>query len=808
MRKLLLGFIFFILFAANLLAQNEISIAIIDDKNKAIPKVEIYSFDGNEIGVTNKKGILEFSIFIKDSLDIILLKDGYETQNETLYPAKNKYEFNLELLSINLTEIEVEQTNEDVTYRKLNNIEGTAIYAGKKSEVIDVSKLIVNTATNNARQLYNSIAGLNIQENDGGGLQLSIGARGLDPNRTSNFNTRQNGYDISADALGYPESYYTPPAAAIKRIKIVRGAASLQYGPQFGGLLDFELKKGNTNTPLHVLTENTVGSFGLVNSFNSVGGATKKINYYAFYQRKQADGWRPNTNFFQNTAYARLEHQATEKLKIGIDFTHMDYLAKQPGGLVDFEFNQDPTQSKRARNWFKVIWNLASLNASYSFSNKTKIQTKFFVLDAERSSLGELGPINRPDPLRERDLLEGTYLNWGNETRFIHRYQLGNTKTVLLAGIRYYRGFSESKQGLASDGDDADFTFNNPRDLERFSYEFPSENRSFFIEHLFNFKDKLIITPGVRYEFISTNSDGYFKNRVISGTEVLLDQRIEDSKSSNRSIVLGGLGISYKINPTIEIYTNASQNYRSINFTDLAVANPNLLVDTLLNDESGFNLDLGIRGDALEMFRFDASIFLLKYNDRIGLTEIIVPDPAVIEKAVAYRTNIGNARILGVESYLEADIHSLWKEKYPNIKFTPFANLSIIDGEYTSGSSSVLGKKVELIPSQTIKVGAKAAIDNFKFSYQISHTGDQFTDATNAIQVADATRGIIPAFTVHDLSLSYTWKAFRLFGGVNNLTNESYFTRRATAYPGPGIIPADARSFYVGFRYEWLAKKK
>ena len=75
-------------------------------------------------------------------------------------------------------------------------------------------------------------------------FQLGIGGRGLSPNRNSNFNTRQNGYDISADALGYPESYYTPPAESIERIEVVRGAASLQFGTQFGGMLNFRFKKG------------------------------------------------------------------------------------------------------------------------------------------------------------------------------------------------------------------------------------------------------------------------------------------------------------------------------------------------------------------------------------------------------------------------------------------------------------------------------------------------------------------------------------------------------------------------------------
>jgi Fe(3+) dicitrate transport protein len=34
-------------------------------------------------------------------------------------------------------------------------------------------------------------------------VQLGLGGRGLSPNRNSNFNTRQNGYDTAAaDALG------------------------------------------------------------------------------------------------------------------------------------------------------------------------------------------------------------------------------------------------------------------------------------------------------------------------------------------------------------------------------------------------------------------------------------------------------------------------------------------------------------------------------------------------------------------------------------------------------------------------------
>ena len=83
-------------------------------------------------------------------------------------------------------------------------------------------------------------------------MQLDIGGRGLSPNRSSNFNTRQNNYEISADPLGYPESYYTPPSQAVNQIQLVRGAGALQYGTQFGGLLNFIMKDGENSDPINI----------------------------------------------------------------------------------------------------------------------------------------------------------------------------------------------------------------------------------------------------------------------------------------------------------------------------------------------------------------------------------------------------------------------------------------------------------------------------------------------------------------------------------------------------------------------------
>ena len=141
---------------------------------------------------------------------------------------------------------------------RLRSVDGFGIYEAKKNELIVLDDFAANKANNNARQIFAKVPGLNIWESDCAGLQLDIAARGLGPSRTANFNTRQNGYDMSADALGYPESYYTPPMQAVERIEIVRGAASLQYGTQFGGMLNFKLKEAPKDKKIELNSEQTV----------------------------------------------------------------------------------------------------------------------------------------------------------------------------------------------------------------------------------------------------------------------------------------------------------------------------------------------------------------------------------------------------------------------------------------------------------------------------------------------------------------------------------------------------------------------
>jgi Fe(3+) dicitrate transport protein len=698
-----------------------------------------------------------------------------------------------------LKEVVIKNKKTDFGFSHLKGVENSGIYEGKKSEVIIPDQLVANLATNNARQVYSRVAGLNIWESDGGGIQLSIGGRGLDPNRTSNFNTRQNGYDISADALGYPESYYTTPTEALEQIQIVRGAASLQYGTQFGGLLNFVMKKPVKDKPFELTIRQSAGSYNFYNSFTSASGTVGKLSYYTFFQYKKGDGFRGNSDFNSYTGFANVNYQFNEKTKLGLDFTHMNYLAHQPGGLTDDMFAEDPTQSNRERNWFKVNWNLYALHFDHKFNANNEFNLRLFGLSANRYTVG-FRP-NRvataDDGSEPRDLIKGDFENWGAEGRYLKRYNLFNKPSVLLVGVRYYHGLNHSIQGYGSLGKDADFNFLDPEKLILNDYRFPNRNVSVFAEHIFHLNEKFSIIPGVRFEYINTKANGFYAGKIPSNipTDIELGERTYEPRSNQRQFVIVGLGLSYQPTQSVNVYANLSQNYRSITFSDMRIANPSAEIDPNLQDEKGYSFDVGIRSQQTKFYAYDVSAFYLNYDNRIG--EVQTYDAS--ERIIRLRTNIGQAVIVGVESYAEADFLRLWRPEEEDWSAVLFANTAFIKSEYKKSQiTAIKGNEVEFVPDLNFKGGLRVGYRNLKGSFQFTHLSDQYSDATNAIKGdASAVVGLIPAYTIMDASMSYEYKRYKLEGSINNLANAYYFTRRATGYPGPGILPSDNRTFYL-----------
>ncbi len=777
------------------------------ENGKKLAGVTVCINPQNHCFVTDENGNYTIKNIQPGNYTLNISSTGFDQVNKPMVISNKNIKIDITLdpqSAAELDTVNVKNARQTFGFTRLKDVDGSNIYAGKKSEVIVLKDITANTATNNSRQIYSKVAGLNIWENDGGaGIQLAIGGRGLNPNRTSNFNTRQNGYDMSADALGYPESYYTPPAEMVERIEIVRGASSLQYGTQFGGIINFKLNSGVDSQKVQVIQRQTAGSWGFFNTSTSVGGTVGKLNYYAFYQHKSGDGWRSYSHFNVNTGYVSATFKASNKLSITAQYTHMDYLEQQPGGLNDVMFATDPRQITKQRNWFKVNWNLGAVLLDYDIANHLKFNTRLFGLSAERSALGAIYTVI--DPGGPRQYRTDTYQNWGNESRLIYSYNIKKDySSTLLAGIRYYNGHTDRQIGNGNDGSGgskSDFAFSKTNVVDSLTYShytFPNHNTSLFAENIFRINSKFSIIPGLRYESLVTKADGFYNSFVQDRAgNIIYNQPINENRDSKRSFLIGGIGVSYNQNNSLQLYANISQNYRSINFNDMSIVNPNYRVDPNLQDEKGYSADIGARGHVSDVLNYDVSIFTINYKNRIGIVQKV--DTASTQ-TYQYTTNIAQSRNIGIETFAEVDILKLIKGENARMKLSIFSNLSYIDARYVNSKEPAYeNKKVEFVPNVIFKSGLTLKKNRFSATCQYSYTSSQFSDATNAPTPSNnGINGPVPAYYVMDFTADYKLsRVFLLSGSLNNLTDHHYYTRRADSYPGPGIIPSDGRSFYL-----------
>lgn len=777
---------------------------VVDEKQQPVAGASVY-LEGTVRGVqTDNSGNFTLKDFPKGDYNLKVSMIGFKDVSTPFsISERESKELNIQLVEdvMMLDAFEFSVSRGILGQEKLPQVDNFRINAGKKNEVIRVGEINANLAMNNSRQIFARTPGISIWENDGSGIQLGVASRGLNPNRSWEFNVRVNGYDVTPDPMGYPEAYYTPPMEVVEQIEIVRGASSLQYGSQFGGLMNFVMRKPDQSKRFTFETMNTVGNNGLFSTFNYIGGTEGKWSYAAYYQKRVGNGWRENSYFNTDHAHAEVIYAASNRLKLGLEMTYMMTESQQPGGLTDEQFAQDSRQSTRGRNWFSTPWFVPALTAEYIVSEKTKLSWKTFGTFAERNSIGFMSPITVEDNLGNRQVDRDFYTTYGSEIRMTNDYRFLGKSNTLATGVRYFNGFIDRKQlGEGDNGTRMNFDLVNGG-IYRRDFDFTNINHAAFAENIFRFSDKFLVTAGLRYERIFSNMEGRF-NIVNNQVQTLSPQ------TRSRNFLLFGVGSEYHITPSTEFYTNFSQAYRPVLISDLTPPATTDVIDQNLQDSRGYNFDFGYRGSLQNFLKFDVSYFYLNYADRIGTIAQRAQDGSIFQ----FRTNLGNSISQGFEGYVEFDpvtalmktsrygyVHLFASLAFVDAVYGDFATTTLVNGEIRQGN--LKGNRVENAPRKINRYGVTYRYSNFSITWQFSDIGDAFADASNTVAPnAAATVGLIPAYQVQDLSASTMFaKRYVLRAGINNLTDERYFTRRAGGYPGPGLMPADGRTFYITF---------
>ena len=674
--------------------------------------------------------------------------------------------------------------------KSLSAVQGTYIFSGKKTEVINLAQIPADVTNKTGRQVFAKIPGIFVYDMDGSGNQVNIAARGLDPHRGWEFNIRKDGILTNSDMYGYPASHFSMPFESVERIELVRGTGSLLYGAQFGGMLNYICKQGDTTKPFSFESINTVGSFNLLSSYNAVGGKIGKFKYYAYMQKKSRDGYRENEHTSSEAEAVILSYDLSPGFSVRAEWARSKYQYRIPGPLTDSMFYADPKQATRSRNYFSPDIHIPSVTINWQLTNKTKMQLTSSAVLGSRNSVQYDKPTNIADTINEATLQYNNrqvdidhFNSYTTELRLLQQYQTGKQISTLVAGIQYMNNDLHRQQlGKGTTGSDYDLTLVTPgwgRDVH-----LKTKNIALFAENKFQLCDNLYVNAGARMEMGQTDMSGTISYYPANTIPVTIKHQFP----------LLGVNISYRQSKNIELYGGWSQSYHPMLFKDLIPASIYEKVDPAIKDAKGYNAELGVRGN-WKSLRWDITGFLLQYNNRFGT----LAETDEQGTFYTYRTNIGNSFTSGAEIFIQGDWIVNKKIGLSIFTSTAFTHAVYTEGNVKSGNGNIniKGNRVESSPRLITRNGATIRYKIFSYSLLYSYTSETYADALNTKEPLKTTGavGLVPAYGIADMNVIVRFsKSLELKANLNNVTNKQYFTKRPTFYPGPGVWSSDGRN--------------
>ncbi|MCF2506866.1 TonB-dependent receptor [Dyadobacter sp. CY107] len=698
---------------------------------------------------------------------------------------------------LDLNEVTIEERKNVIHTESLPDVQNAYIHAGKKSEVIQLGGVNGNIAEKTGRQIFAKIPGVFVYDMDGSGNQINISTRGLDPHRSWEYNIRQNGVITNSDMYGYPASHYSPAMESIERIELVRGTSSLQYGAQFGGMINYVTKGPDTTKAFSFESINSVGSFGLFSSYNAIGGKVGKLVYSAYYQKRHSNGYRRNAKSDAESQFISLAYEFSKSLRIRAELGRSSYVYQIPGPLTDAMFATDPRQSTRSRNYFNPDIYIPSIVLDWQISPETQLKftnsgvygsRNSVMFDAFANVSDTINPATKSYKARQVDI--DNFKSFTSELRILHHYDIARFKNVLSGGVQIMHNNLRRRQlGKGTTGSDFDLTLTDPafgRDLYM-----KTNNVALFLENMIYVTPRWTVSPGLRYENGATDMTG----KISYYDPGNLPNKIK------HNFPLFGISSQYRLDPQNRIYGGISQAYRPVVFKDIIPGSVLEKVDKNLKDAYGYNVEAGISGGTKNL-RYDIGIFQVLINNRMGTV-------SMREGATAYilRTVTGDTRTRGVEAYIEYVPLRINTSSTPT-ELSIFTSTSYFDASYTKGNAvvngentSVAGNNVEGVPTWISRNGVQLLYKKLSVTCQYSFVSFNFANPLNTVEPsANGTIGKVPGYGLLDLNATLHINGnYTLRMGVNNITDKQYFTKRPTMYPGAGVWSSDGRSFGLSF---------
>ena len=610
-----------------------------------------------------------------------------------------------------------------------------------------------------------------------------IGVRDLFGNNASNSTVDLRGYGAAAgqntlilidgrrlndiDLSGVVWSAL--PLSAIERVEVVRGGASVLFGPgAVGGVINI-ITRSPLGKPNEASGAVRVGSFATrdVQVYGNLAGKQMGVSLAA--NQHRADGYRDNNKTRQQSLYgdARWKSPTDELiLKLGVD--QLDQ--RLPGArLVQPSIGLNQLASDRKGTATPLDWasrdgwqlgltgnhKLAQGEATVDLGYRNKKQASYF----------DFGGF--PDYRRS----ELDVLSLSPRAKF--SFDSGSVSHEWIVGVDLSRWDYDLR------------TSNAPANISQPINRVKAEQRNIgvYLRDQIQLNPALSVNLGARSEWFRINAQD---NYDATASGAFFGSEAPDAQQREREHAWE-IGTRYRVAPSHLLYAKAGRSFRFATVDEIYEFTPTfsrefqfLKPQTAHDAELGWELGSAQRGGR-------GALYYARVRDEIHL------DP--------YRAGIGNTNLPPLTRYgLELEGRTQWGPLTLAGAYT-LAYAHFTDGMYNG--ENLDGKNVPLVPRHklalnlTWKLGAAThllASTNFYSSQYLDN------DEANTLGVK------IPAYTVSDLKLDHQIGNWTFAVAANNVFDEDYYTYgvrssftpdRYAAYPLPG------RSGWVSAEYKF-----
>jgi Fe(3+) dicitrate transport protein len=461
--------------------------------------------------------------------------------------------------------------------------------------------------------------GVHVVEEEGAGLRINVGIRGLNPDRSRNVLILEDGIPVALNPYGEPEMYYTPAIDRMQGVEILKGSGQILFGPQtIGGVINYV-----TAAPPKEATgllRVRGGSGNYFSSYFQYGNTVGNSGFQIDFLHKRADNFGPT--WFQlydlNLKFQQqISNKTSMRVKVGFydelsnstyigltqtmyDSGGQDFVQMAPGDRLPVRRLSGSVHLTTRYN-SRQSWH----NTAFAYSTTRNWNRQDFSFDPNASNLSGAvwGDPNIPNGavymMQQTGARNRQFQVSGVESKYIHKTKDGKGEWILGSRFMHELGLEQSIRGTNPGFEGSDIRSRESR---------TGYATSGYSQYTHKFRRWFSAHAGMRaehYRFERQIQRGNFGNGIVDTSVIGTDQTFA---------LIPGIGFNMLPFKNINVFGGIHRGFAPPRVKD-AITIGGMAQD--LEAELSWNSEIGIRGQIGSNFQYEFTGFYMDFSNQI-----------------------------------------------------------------------------------------------------------------------------------------------------------------------------------------------